>query len=97
MKKKIFRVSETDEKELGLLVQFAQSYYITERARRPELTATNIPNEASVVRALIRAMFPVAAGAVASQLAAIRGEEPIPMPQIEVDALMRSLFEDGHL
>lgn len=97
MKKKIYRATETDEEQLGLIVQFAQTYYITERAQRPELKGTEIPNEASVVRALIRAMYPVAAGAIASQLASLRGDDPIPLPQVDVEALMFRLFEDGHL
>ena len=97
MRKKIFRVTEEDENDLRMLVQFVQDFYITERARRSDLSATTIPNESSIIRALIRVMYPVAAGSVAAQRAELRGEEGTKMPEVDIRAVMLRLFEDGHL
>lgn len=97
MRKKIFRVTEDDEADLQLLVQFIQDFYITERAQKKSLSATAIPNESSVIRALIRALTPLAAGVVGCQRANLRGEDSIVMPQLDSRELMIQLFEDGNL
>ena len=97
MRKKIYRVTPDDENDLMLLVQFVQDFYVTERAKNATLTATIMPNEASVIRAMIRALHPVAASCVASQRAEIRREVAVPMPEMDARALMLRLFEDGHL
>lgn len=97
MRKKIFRVTDDDETDLQLLLQMVQDFYITERAQKAELSATAIPNEASVIRALIRAFTPIAASAVGRQRAALRGEEGVVMPQLDCRELMLKLFEDGNL
>lgn len=97
MRKKIFRVTDEDEADLRLLVQFVQDFYITERAQKADLSSATIPNESSVIRAMIRALSPVAAAAVASQRAALRGEDGVAMPHLDGRTLMIRLFEDGHL
>ena len=97
VRKKIFRVSPEDENDLRLLVEMIRDYYVTQRVRDDALPPGPSPNDSSVIRALIRSMFPVAAACVAAQRAEIRGENPPPVPPIHPHDLMVRLFQDGHL
>ena len=96
MKKKIFRVTEDDVTDLELLVTMVRECYYLAGIRGKK--SGRLPNEGSIIRALIRFAAKVAMEATARQQAQIRGEptpkEPEPLSR---EKLMVLLFEEGHL
>lgn len=97
MTKKIFRITDNDQATLSFLVFHVQNYYMAERARGANLTASSPPTESSIIRALIRYAYPIAQKADAAQREAMASSTGVEIPKIDTREFLFALYEDSAL